>query len=703
MVTKGRKLLAVVLFLGIALLAVFMTGFVSRADTDQGYELTTIKEETLYTTPTSPKKVNVLIFGHVTCGNTMNTLGFLGEQDWLDDPEIGISFVDLLDSPKEDVFEFSKGFSSKFNYCYSKEQFRNQMIAKGLNNGELGSLPIIVYVDAEGTVRKVTHGMQYGEPIYSNICEILGRDADTCISVHFDGKVLATEARKELAIINDFRANDAWYYNMDGNISEVGGLGDLIYDYDLEKVAIQRAKEIVVNFDHQRPNADTALSAFPDGYSSKGENIAAGQSTAEAVMEAWKETNEDYYGQGHRRNMLGSFNAVGMACVEVNGRRFWVQEFGYKTASTINTTPHSYSETAETYTVELAKSMYKPEDITYPSGTITVNVDKSVAAPTLPYLKGTFDIPVYLSSTTRIEDADIAELSDGKITGLNHGKTKLTITTRYLPKETRDTEMAITVKGYEIGNAEVTLSASKLTFNGKAQKPALKSVKVGGKELKAGTDYTVEWGNASSKNVGTYAYTLKGIGKYTGTKKGTYQIKVKAVTPTVKLSKDSVVYNGKAQKPGVTVQDGTTKLTTASYTVSYDGAFKNAGTYKVIVKLKGNYSGSKTVTFKITKKANPLKVKAKSATVSLAKVKKSAQKLAATGVIAFQKKGEGSMAYAKVSGNSKIKINKTTGQVTVAKGLAKGTYAVKIKLKAKGNANFQASKVIPLTFKIVVK
>ena len=703
MVTKRRKPAALVLFLGVVLLAVFMTGFVSRADTDQGYALTTIEEKTLYTTPASPKKVNVLIFGHVTCGNTMNTLGFLGEQDWLDDPEIGIAFVDLLDSPKADVIEFSKQFSSKFNYCYGKEELRNQAIARALNNNDLGKLPIIVYVDAEGTVREITHGMQSGEEIYSNICKILGRDPVNCISVHFDGKILAAEARKELAMINDFRKNEAWYRDKDENITEIGGLSDLIYDYDLEKTAIQRAKEIVVNFDHQRPNGEMAYTAFPDGYLGMGENIAAGQRNAEAVMEAWKETDENYLGQGHRRNMLGSFNAVGMACVEVDGVKFWVQEFGLKDASAINTTPVSYSEAAETCVAELATSLYDPETITYPSGTLNVKVDKSVGMPALPYLKGTFDLPVYLSSAVTVDDRDIAALSGDKVMGMNHGKTKLIISTRYLPEKTRDTEMAINVQGYPIGDAKITLSGSGFTYNGKVQKPVFKSVSVDGKELKAGTDYTVVWGNASSKNAGTYEYTLKGIGRSTGTKKGKYQIKAKAVTPTVKLSKTSVAFNGKVQKPSVTVQDGTTKLTTASYTVTYSGAFKNAGTYKAIVKLKGNYSGSKTVSFKITKQANPLKVKAKSARVSASAVAKKAQALAATKVITFTKKGEGGMAYAKVSGNSKIKINKTTGQVTVVKGLKKGTYAVKIKLKAKGNANYQASKVIPLTLKIVVK
>ena len=61
------------------------------------------------------------------------------------------------------------------------------------------------------------------------------------------------------------------------------------------------------------------------------------------------------------------------------------------------------------------------------------------------------------------------------------------------------------------------------------------------------------------------------------------------------------------------------------------------------------------------------------------------------------------MEYVKKSGSAKIKINRTSGKITVSKGLKKGTYTVKITVKAKGNANYKASKAIPLTIKIAVK
>ena len=113
-----------------------------------------------------------------------------------------------------------------------------------------------------------------------------------------------------------------------------------------------------------------------------------------------------------------------------------------------------------------------------------------------------------------------------------------------------------------------------------------------------------------------------------------------------------------------------------------------------------HYSGNKA--------ANTLKIKAKTATVKgSTKGKKGTlkktKKLAVTKVIKFTSKGQGAKTYVKKSGNKKITIAKKTGKVTVKQGLKKGTYKVKVKVKAAGNANYKASKWKTVTFKIIVK
>jgi len=105
----------------------------------------------------------------------------------------------------------------------------------------------------------------------------------------------------------------------------------------------------------------------------------------------------------------------------------------------------------------------------------------------------------------------------------------------------------------------------------------------------------------------------------------------------------------------------------------------------------------------VKKAANPLKIKAKTATVKYSKLKKRKQTLAVSKVIAFRKKGKGSLSYKKVSGNKKITVNTKSGKVTVKKGLKKGTYKVKVKVKAKGNSRYKASSWKKVTLKVIVR
>lgn len=59
--------------------------------------------------------------------------------------------------------------------------------------------------------------------------------------------------------------------------------------------------------------------------------IAAGYNSAEAVHMGWREDNDNYAGQGHRRNMLSSkYNCVGIGHVYCNGFHYWVEEFAYR-------------------------------------------------------------------------------------------------------------------------------------------------------------------------------------------------------------------------------------------------------------------------------------------------------------------------------------------------------------------------------------
>ena len=192
-----------------------------------------------------------------------------------------------------------------------------------------------------------------------------------------------TEVRSMLDSINEFRTgSDAWYWNSSDTEKVVlTDLQPLAYDYDLEKVAMQRAAEIAVYWSHTRPDGSSTWSAYSDlGYSSngKGENIAAGQTSAASAFTAWREDNDKYSGQGHRRNMLNSnYKAIGMACVIVNGTRYWVQEFSTNTPTGSAT---DANDSATRVTVKVSDSLIS--NVTYTVSDIEVDEGSSVAFPT---------------------------------------------------------------------------------------------------------------------------------------------------------------------------------------------------------------------------------------------------------------------------------------------------------------------------------
>ena len=180
---------------------------------------------------------------------------------------------------------------------------------------------------------------------------------------------------------------------------------------------------------------------------------------------------------------------------------------------------------------------------------------------------------------------------------------------------------------------------------------------------------------------------------------------VKVTAPAGK----TFTYNGKAQ---------TGVASGANYTLSGTVKATKAGTFtaKATLKTNANYvykwsdgaTAVKSIKWKINKAANPLTIKAKTATVKGStkgkngKLKKT-KTLAVSKVIAFTKKGQGKMTYTKSSGSKKITIAKTTGKVTVKKGMKKGTYKVKVKVKAAGNANYKPSAVKTVTFTVKVR
>lgn len=141
----------------------------------------------------------------------------------------------------------------------------------------------------------------------------------------------------------------------------------------------------------------------------------------------------------------------------------------------------------------------------------------------------------------------------------------------------------------------------------------------------------------------------------------------------VKLSKTSYTYNGKVKKPTVIVKDSQGRtISSKYYTVSYAKGRKNVGKYSVKVTFKGNYSGTRTMSFKIIPKGT-----------SVSKVTAGKKKF----TVKWKKQNKQTTGYQiqyatnkrfKKAKTTTVKSNKTTKK-TISKLKAKKKYYVRIR------------------------
>lgn len=103
------------------------------------------------------------------------------------------------------------------------------------------------------------------------------------------------------------------------------GIGPVTMNQALRSAAAVRAVEIVDKFSHERPNGERWPTAIKIPYKCAGENIAAGQPTAERVVQAWMNS------ESHRKNLMNPrYTEVGVACYhdpDQAYRYYWSQLF----------------------------------------------------------------------------------------------------------------------------------------------------------------------------------------------------------------------------------------------------------------------------------------------------------------------------------------------------------------------------------------
>lgn len=132
-----------------------------------------------------------------------------------------------------------------------------------------------------------------------------------------------------------------------------------------------------------------------------------------------------------------------------------------------------------------------------------------------------------------------------------------------------------------------------------------------GQPLEIKKDYTVSYKN--NKNPGTATITIKGKGNYAGSVTVDFQITRKDVNDEdIVVDYNDLVATGKAQKALTKITNNGAKLGTKDYTVKYYLLYANGkragsaltgvtagGEYEMVITGTGNYTGTRTVTFRV--------------------------------------------------------------------------------------------------------
>ena len=177
----------------------------------------------------------------------------------------------------------------------------------------------------------------------------------------------------------------------------------------------------------------------------------------------------------------------------------------------------------------------------------------------------------------------------------------------------------------------------------------------------------------------------------------TTQAKKVVIAPTGRISLSSATVKGVVAKAytgaGVTQSpkvrlNGTLLKENADYLLVYKNNVK-VGSAKVTVKGINDYKGAKTLSFKVTKAAQPLKVTASKKTVRFAKLKRGARTV--KGALAVSG-NVGALSYANAStakAPKRFKVNAKTGAITLPRATKRGVYQVKVKVVAKASASYK--------------
>lgn len=242
------------------------------------------------------------------------------------------------------------------------------------------------------------------------------------------------------------------------------------------------------------------------------------------------------------------------------------------------------------------------DDITIELSGTSFNYNTSTQKPTVTVKDGT---------TTLVENKDYTLSNPGAI---NAGTYHVSIKGIGNYKDTKNSE-DYTIDKLSLTDAEITLLTNTVTYDGTAQTPPIKQVKIGDVVIPS-SDYDLDWANNTNaaEHTATTAPTVTVKAKTSGTinlsdsETKKFTIEQKSIA-NVKITLDPASFtykNGVTQKPTtVTVEDLEREVTLdlgTDYSLTNNGG-EAAGTYDVTVTGTGNYKGTAKKYYTISEQA----------------------------------------------------------------------------------------------------
>lgn len=279
------------------------------------------------------------------------------------------------------------------------------------------------------------------------------------------------------------------------------GVSPLTMDESSLQAAVVRAEEVLLYYDHTRPNGESCFSGFSVAGTLRAENIAISTSEAPAMVSAWLTSSH------HKANILNeSYKSTGIGCFyQPDGKKAWVQIFSDAEAAAVTKSgKENASVTIEALTDYLLPEIY---------GNETMEPGQSSALELKLYNVGGGAVRLTMDPSCLTFSSSVAEVASvsagGMVTAHSSGVTQIQVYVTAYPQ----IQARIAVEVKERPQLLVTPAAVQFLYDGTEKKCKVEVADPDTlQKLEEGKDYSLSFSN--NMDAGTMRIHVNGLGSY---------------------------------------------------------------------------------------------------------------------------------------------------------------------------------------------